>query len=75
MNQILRYVVYKPHLLLLLLSLNGIHVRTTLSSMYLWTDPTGVTALPAIWTEKLAGGPQVGRSDSPPPTSKGHESG
>ena len=29
-------------------------------------DPAGVTALLARWTEKLAGGPQAGRSDSPP---------
>ena len=32
----------------------------------LWTDPAGVTALLARWTEKLAGGPQAGTSDSPP---------
>ena len=31
----------------------------------LWTDPAGVTALLARWTEKLAGGPQAGTSDSP----------
>ena len=31
----------------------------------LWTDPDGVTALLARWTEKLAGGPQAGTSDSP----------
>ena len=31
----------------------------------LWTDPAGVTALMARWTEKLAGGPQTGTSDSP----------
>ena len=29
------------------------------------TDPAGVTALLARWTEKLAGGPQAGTSDSP----------
>ena len=28
-------------------------------------DPAGVTALLARWTEKLAGGPQAGTSDSP----------
>ena len=33
----------------------------------LWTNPAGVTALLARWTEKLAGGPQAGISDSPPP--------
>ena len=33
----------------------------------LWTYPAGVTALLARWTEKLAGGPQKGTSDSPPP--------
>ena len=41
--------------------------------LYLWTDPAGVTTLLARWMEKLAGGPQAGRSDSP--TSKGHGSG
>ena len=39
-----------------------------------WTVPAGVTALLARWTEKLAGGPQAGTSDSPP-TRKGHGSG
>ena len=39
----------------------------------LWKYPAGVTALLARWKEKLAGGPQAGRSDSP--TSKGHGSG
>ena len=34
--------------------------------MDLWTDPAGVTALLARWTEKLAGGPQAGKSYSPP---------
>ena len=34
--------------------------------MDLWTDPAGVTALLARWTERLAGGPQAGTSDSPP---------
>ena len=33
------------------------HIRTTLSPLDLWTDPAGVTALLARWTEKLAGGP------------------
>ena len=37
---------------------NCTHIRTTLSPLDLWTDPAGVTAL-------LAGGPQVGTSDSP----------
>ena len=41
------------------------HIRTTLSPLDFWPDPAGVTALLARWTEKLAGGPQVGRSDSP----------
>ena len=50
------------------------HIHTTLSPLDLWTDPAGVTALLARWTEKLAGGPQAGRSDSPP-TSKSHGSG
>ena len=35
--------------------------------------PSPLTALLARWTEKLAGGPQAGTSDSP--TSKGHGSG
>ena len=43
------------------------HLRPTLSPLDLWTDPDGVTPLLARWTEKLAGGPQVGRSDSPLP--------
>ena len=54
---------------------NCTHKRTTLSPLDLWTDPAGVTALLARWTEKLAGGPQAGTSDSPPPTSKGSCSG
>ena len=37
----------------------------TLSPLDLWTDPAGVTALLAKWTEKLTGGPQAGTSDSP----------
>ena len=44
---------------------NCTHIRTTLSPLDLWTDPTGVTALLARWTEKLAGGTQAGTSDSP----------
>ena len=39
--------------------------EATLSPLDFWTEPTGVTALLARWTEKLAGGPQTGRSDSP----------
>ena len=35
---------------------NCTHIRTTLSSLNLWTDPTGVTALLVRWTENLAGG-------------------
>ena len=45
---------------------NCTHIHTTLSPLDLWTDPAGVTALLARWTEKLAGGPQAGTSDSPP---------
>ena len=44
---------------------NCTHIRTTLSSLDLWTDPAGVTALLARWTEKLAGGSQAGTLDSP----------
>ena len=44
---------------------NCTHIRTTLSPLDLWTDPAEVTALLARWTEKLAGGPQAGTSDSP----------
>ena len=44
---------------------NCTHIRTTLSPLDLWSDPAGVTALLARWTEKLAGGPQAGTSDSP----------
>ena len=44
---------------------NCTHIRTTLSPLDLWTDLAGVTALLARWTEKLAGGPQAGTSDSP----------
>ena len=45
---------------------NSSHICTTLSTLNLWTDPAGVTALLARWTEKLAGGPLEGTSDSPP---------
>ena len=44
---------------------NCTHIRTTLSLLDLWTDPAGVAALLARWTEKLAGGPQAATSDSP----------
>ena len=44
---------------------NCTHIRTTLSPLDLWTDLAGGTALLARWTEKLAGGPQAGISDSP----------
>ena len=47
---------------------NCTHIRTTLSPLGLWTDLAGVTALLVRWTEKLAGGPQAGTSDSPPLT-------
>ena len=46
------------------------HIYTTLSPLDLWSDPARVTALLARWTEKLAGGPQAGTSDSP--ISKGY---
>ena len=49
---------------------NFTHIRTTLSSLDLWTDSAGVTALLAKWTDKLAGGPQAGRLDSPPPLAR-----
>ena len=45
--------------------LNCTHIRTTFSPLDLWTPPTGMTALLAIWTEKLAVGPQAGTSDIP----------
>ena len=44
---------------------NCTHIRTTLSPLDLWTYSAGVTELLARWTEKLAGGPQAGTSDSP----------
>ena len=50
-------------------------IRTTLSPLDLWISPAGVTALLTRWTEKLAGRQQAGRSDPPPPTSKGHGGG
>ena len=40
-------------------------VMRSLSPLDLWTYPAGVTGLLARRTEKLAGGPQAGRSDSP----------
>ena len=40
-------------------------IRTTLSPLKLWTDPDGVTELLARWKEKLASGPQAGKSDFP----------
>ena len=43
---------------------NCTHICTTLSPLDLLTDPTGVTALLARWTGKLAGGLQAGRLDS-----------
>ena len=43
---------------------NCTHIHTTLD---LWTDHAGVIALLARWMEKLAGGPQTRRFDSPPP--------
>ena len=52
---------------------NCTHLHTPLSPLDLLTNPARVTALLVRWTEKLAGGPQAGTSDSP--TSKGHGSG
>ena len=46
---------------------NCTHIRTTVSPLDLRTDPAGVTALLARWTEKLAGRPQTVISDPPPP--------
>ena len=45
---------------------NCTHIRTILLPLDLLTDPAGVTGLLGRWTEKLAGEPQAGRSDSPP---------
>ena len=44
---------------------NCTHIRTTLSPMDLWTDPTGVMELLTRWRDKLAGGPK--RDDRTPP--------
>ena len=44
---------------------NCTYICTTLSPLDLLTKHAGVTALLARWTEKLAGGPQAGTSDSP----------
>ena len=44
---------------------NFTHIRTILSSLDLGTNPAGITALLARWTEKLAGGLQAGSSDFP----------
>ena len=44
---------------------NCTHIRTTVSPLDLWTDPVGVSALLARWTEKLAGGLQARISDLP----------
>ena len=41
------------------------HMRTTLSTLDLWTCPAGVTGQLNSGTEKLAGGPRAERSDSP----------
>ena len=50
---------------------NCTHIRTTLSPPgSVDRPPPGVTALLARWTEKLAGGPQAGTSDSPPPLAR-----
>ena len=47
-------------------------VRTTLSTLDLWTDPARLSALLARWTEKLV---DHKREDRTPHTSKGHGSG
>ena len=47
---------------------NCTHIRTTLSPLDLWTDPTGVIKLLARWRDKMTGGPKTGWSDPPPPT-------
>ena len=39
---------------------NCTHIRTTLSPLDFWTDSTGVTALLARWTEKLATSGKIG---------------
>ena len=38
---------------------NCTHICTTLSPLYLWTDPAGVMELLARWRYKLAGGPKA----------------
>ena len=43
---------------------NCTHIRTTLSPLYLWTYPAGMSAPLARWTKKLTGRPQAERSDS-----------
>ena len=49
---------------------NCTHIRTTLSPPDLWTDPAGVTALLARWTEKLAGGPTTSGNIGLPPLAR-----
>ena len=44
---------------------NCTHIRTTLSPLGLWTDPTRVMELLARWRDKVTGGPTAGWSDSP----------
>ena len=39
---------------------NCAHIRTTLSLLVLWTDPTGVMDLLARWRDRLAGEPEAG---------------
>ena len=51
---------------------NCTHIRTTLSPLDLWEGTVEVMELLARWRDKLAGGPQVGSSDSP--TNKGQGS-
>ena len=53
---------------------NCTHIRTTLSPLYLWTDPTGVTALLNILDED-AGWWTTSWNIVLPPTRKGHVSG
>ena len=45
---------------------NCAHIRIRLSPLNLRTEPAGVNVLLARWTEKMAGGPQAGRSVSHP---------
>ena len=49
---------------------NWTHIRITLSPLDLWSDSDGVTELLDRWTEKLAGEPEAGISDSPPPLAR-----